>query len=514
MNNAHQLETILSIQKLTESSVNFYEKSTLKLFQGNLQLLGDADKDFGRLLDGFSILIENYLKSYVYDAEPQACQTCKSSEIVKNGKFDKPFNDLIGSYSIKIQRYLCKICSGTTSIDEKSMDELAFQFSGTSISISKLAVILYNGGCSLRYTSDVILATTGIFINKDTVRSHLMKFGNKIRTEFKNDLDRKKAKQVAVDEQYITIRSKNPNDQSAMIITVIDIEKNKIVQMRTEKAKQITELDVKFMIDEFDVHPEAIITDGAKAYKSAIRDFAPNTHHCDCLQHKGRNVRKNKHVKKIIADKAKMIVTEEINSHRKHLKRTYKRDVINDLTELMEKEVIDKEIAWQELSLANKIIEEKIIEMGYAEKDLKTRTKIHEAYIQRRVYTGIEAADYAKLKELGLEKKIEQKTTAKVEGYHRTLRSRERRALCYRTFSFVKTIAHINAELYNYKRGHGIRESPFNGFKINYQNMQNKSSERNITYRSEKYKQQRSYSLEDATSNSMFTGIMQSIAIA
>jgi len=514
MNASNQFETILSIQKLAESSVNSCYESNLHPFNGNLQILAEADHNLGEFLNGFAILLKNYLHSLVYDNKPEACQTCGSSEIVKNGTYNKPFNDLIGSYQIRIQRYKCKICKGTTSIDDKSMDELAFRFSGTSISISKLAVVLYNGGCSLRYTSDVILASTGISISKDTVRSHLMKFGNKIRTEFNNDLDRKKAKQVAIDEQYITIRSKDPNEQSAMIITVIDVVKNKIVQMRTEKAKQISELDVKFIIDEFDEIPEVIITDGAKAYKSGIRDFAPNTHHEGCLQHVTKNVRKKKEVKKAIEETAENIVSKEIETHRKYLKDTYKRDVLGELTELLENNVIDKKTAWQELSLANEAIEEKIIEMGYSKDDLKIRKKIHGAFIHRRLYAGIETAEYARLKELGLHKKVNQRTTAKVEGYHRTLRSRERRALCYRTFEFVETIANINAELYNYKRNHGVDKSPFDGFKIITKNMPENTSERDITYRSEKYKQQRSHSLEYPGSNQMLTRVMQSIAIA
>jgi len=520
MTKTYQHETILSIQKLAESSLNLSEKSTLNPFPGNLKILADTDNDLRQLLDGFTILLDCYLKSFVYDTEPQVCQTCGSCEIVKNGTKAKPFKDLIGSYSIRIQRYLCNVCARTTCIDDKSMDELAFQFSGTSISLSKLAVVLYNGGCSLRYTSDVILASTGIFINKDTVRNQLMKFGNKIRKEYSNDLDRKKAKQVAIDEQYITIRSKDPNEQSAMIITVIDVEKNKIIQMRTEKAKQITELDVKFLIDEFDEPPEVIITDGAKAYKSGIRDFAPDSHHHGCLQHIAKNIRKKKGVKKAITEKAEEIIQQEIKTHRKYLKDTYKREVLKELTELLENQIIDKKTAWQEVVLTNEAIEERIIEMGYSEKKQKIRRKIHEAFIQRRLYAGIEAADYARLKELGLEEKVKQKTTAKVEGYHRTMRSRERRALCYRTVEFVETVAQINAEFYNYKRGHGVDEGPFNGFKsfksfkIKLPNLQEEPSKRHITYRSEKYKQQRSHSLELPINDQMFTSVMQSIAIA
>ncbi|MCY3415150.1 MAG: ISL3 family transposase, partial [Candidatus Heimdallarchaeota archaeon] len=512
MTQSNQLDLISEIQKLSERASNSSNISELHLFSGNLQILADKDNHLKNFLNGFSILLDNYLSSLIYDTQPQLCQSCGSDRLVRNGSYTKVINDLIGAYQIRIQRYLCKSCKKTTSIDASSMDELTYRFSGTAISISKLAAVLYNGGCSLRYTSDVILASTGISMNKDTVRSHLIKFGERIREEYANDLDRKKAKQIAFDEQYITIRTKDPNEQSTMIITVIDVEKNKIVQMRTEKAKAITELDVKLVLDEFDEVPEVIITDGSKAIASGIKEFAPDAHHERCLQHIARNVRKKKEVKKAIAETAERIVTEESNSQRKELQNTYKREVVRTLTDLLRSKTIDKKTAWQELALANEAIEERMEEMGYTEDNLKVRRKIHEAFIHRRLYSGIEAAEYARLKSQNLHEKVKQRTTGKVEGYHRPVRSRERRALCFRTHEFVRAISIINAEFYNFKRNHGIKDTPFAGFRISSQNFEEEVVERDITFRSEKYKQQRTHSIAFPGGIHTLTNVMQSIA--
>lgn len=507
MKNTHQLNLISSIQKFTESNTIF--RPTLQPFRGNLEIL--SQQDHKTFLDGMSLIIEEYLAFYVIDNQPQVCQTCGSPNIVKNGTKRKSFQDIIGEYTIKIQRYICKECSKTTSQDNNSVERLAFKFSGTSISISRLAAILYNGGCSLRYTSDIILASTGISLKKDAIRRHILKFGDRIRTEYSSDLDRKKAKQVAIDEQYITIRSRDPDEQSAMIITVIDVETDKIMQMRTEKAKQITELDVKFILDEFEEDPEVIITDGARAYKSVIKEFASGSHHENCLQHRCRNVRKKKQVKKIVKSNAETIVEEERQYHKMQLKRTYKREVLKELTELLKNQTIDRKTAWQEVSLANEAIDEKLDLLGYSQERMELRQKIHEAYLHRRLYAAMEAAEYAKLKVIGLEEVIDQRTTAKVEGYHRTVRSRERRALCYRTVEFTQAVAQINAEFYNYKRGHGTEESPFEGFRLKKRIKGSEAMNRHITIRGERYKQQRSYSLQNATSNHVMLGAMQSI---
>lgn len=501
------------IQKLTENTIDFSEP-TLNPFRGNLQIFANNDQDFKNFIDGMTVLLQQYLASYVYDDQPQVCQTCGSQDIVRNGTKDKTFQDVIGTYDIKVQRYICNECSRTTSLDDNSVDTLAFKFSGTSISISRLATILYNGGCSLRYTSDIILASTGVSLKKDAIRRHILKFGGRIRTEYSSDLDRKKAKQVAIDEQYFTIRSRDPNNQSLMVITVVDVEKDKIVQMRTEKAKQITELDVKFILDEFEEDPEVIVTDGARAYKSGIKEFAPGSYHENCLQHRCHNVRKKKQAKKIVKSNAESIVGKERQYHHEQLKRTYKREVLKELTKLLENRTIGRKTAWQEVSLANEAIDEKLDLLGYSEEKMELRQKIHEAYLHRRLYAAMEAAEYARLKELGLEEVIDQRTTAKVEGYHRTVRSRERRALCYRTVEFAQAVAQINAEFYNYKRGHGIKESPFEGFRLKKQIKAYENVNRHITIRSEKYKQQRSYSLQNATSNQVMLGAMQSVAIA
>ena len=80
-------------------------------------------------------------------------------------------------------------------------------------------------------------------------------------------------------------------------------------------------------------------------------------------------------------------------------------------------------------------------------------------------------------------------TTGKLEGYNRLTRCRERKALCFRSIDTVEALAHLNAEFYNYRRGHGLVETPFTGFnQIDVSKIGLR--DRSITIRKKKYGQQ------------------------
>lgn len=506
LDHINDLEFTQSSEKFNGNNLN------IQLFRGNLLHFAEMDPILSSLLNGFNRILGIYLQSFVYDAKPQVCQTCGSSKLTNYGTYRRNFKDLIGKYETKVQRYFCGNCGGTTSIDEVNKDKAAFENCTISKEVSRLIAVLYEGGCSLRYVADIIRATKTIEINKDTVRNHLLKIGYEIRESWENELDRKKANQVAMDEQYFTIRTRDPNDQSMMVIAVIDLERDKIIRLRTEKAETVTYLDTKFIIDEFEKTPEVFLTDGNKSLQAGLKDFAPNSHHEKCLQHRSRNInRKDDVVKTFIDEKSDEIIDQEINKIRNDLMDTYKSKVRDQLTELLKDENIDKKTAWKELSLADKDIEEIIELYGYDKEGREIRKEVHESFLYRRLYSGRKVAEMIRVANLDLSSKLDDFTTAVVEGYHRTMRAREKKLLCFRTFEFAEVVSIINAELYNYKRGHGSIKSPFDGFKLLERNHRDEAPSRPITIRGEKYKRQRSSQIYHPSCDHTIEQVVESI---
>ena len=158
---------------------------------------------------------------------------------------------------------------------------------------------------------------------------------------------------------------------------------------------------------------------------------------------------------------------------------------------LKEKKIV-KKTGLIEINEANKMRDE-YLKNKYSAENGKTLQQIYLAYIRRMQYCVYEVAERVNLMKLGkysFENALkEELTTGKLEGYNRLSRNRERKALCFRTIETVEALAYLNAEFFNYRRGHGIADTAFSNFEqINIENIG--SNQRELTIRSKKYNQQ------------------------
>ena len=488
----HDLTQVVSEQVSCEVSCD------INLKFGIFQSLSEIDPILGQFLTNIEYSLQLYLKTKVYNADARVCPTCQGQNIRFHNTYTKSIKDIFGIVEVEIQRYWCKMCEQSFSLDD------AFTFSDCHISkpLSRLMVILYTGGCSLRYTTDIIKSTTNVSISHEAVREHILKWGYKIREDFSKDVTRKSVKSAQIDEQYFTIRTRDPRNRSIQVIVLLDPNNNRIVDIKVNHAKQITELDALMIIGKS--KPDKIITDGALAYETAAEETG--TEQIRCLQHKLRNIRKKKKNKEQVTRIADEIIENEYKRNQLVFKK-YKRKVIEELTELLKEKKIVKKTGLTEIDEVNKMRDE-YLKNKYSGENGKTLQQIYQAYVRRIENCANEMAERVnlmKLRKYSFENALkEELTTGKLEGFNRLSRNRERKALCFRTIKTVEALAYLNAEFFNYRRGHGIPDTAFSNFnQINIEKIG--SNQRELTIRTKKYNQQFTHQIK----NSQITPMIQ-----
>ncbi|MHA1380549.1 MAG: transposase, partial [Candidatus Helarchaeota archaeon] len=156
---------------------------------------------------------------------------------------------------------------------------------------------LYFGGCSHNYTRNVLHSTLGVAPSSSTTQNWVKILGLNAKKNNKSVLTRKTAKKFAADEQYFTLRIPGLNG-TACATVCIDLETNRVVDFNVTDAKQLNYLLARETVKPIDKNAELVVTDGAPAYATAIKEMLPKAHHQICLQHRVRNKRKKKEVKK------------------------------------------------------------------------------------------------------------------------------------------------------------------------------------------------------------------------
>lgn len=468
---------------------------------GLFDTISQIDPLLHSFFESINYLLCLYLKNTIFDMKWENCPYCQSTDIGHHGIHDKDMKDLTGIVPVNVQRYICKNCDGTFSLGDKELFNLSE--CQVSLPLSRLMVALYTGGLSLRYVADIINSTYNQSINHDTVREHVIKWGKKIRKDYRNDLTRRKVKTMQMDEKYVTIRCQDPQDSSVQIIIKLDSEKNKIIDLQVNNARQITDLDTRIAIERLDEPPKTLLTDGAKGIESAVGDYE-ECEHRKCLEHRVRNVRKRKYIKETIPRLSSEIVDQEKNWESTDYDK-YREWLENELQKMLEEKKIVEKNKEIELWHADKLQDENM-EEKFGEQARQSREAFHEAMLHRRLYCAYETAERMKHKianDLTMEEALQlELTTGKLEGINRLMGTRERKALCFRTTGMVEALSWLLAEYYNYRRGHGSVETPFTGFnQIDVEQIGTRN--RAITVRSKKYGQSFGIDVEKLMKNKM-----------
>lgn len=480
---------LISEQKLVEDQPKF------DVFTGILHTLGELSPKVKEFFNGINCLIQMFFQSLVIDYFPSSCPECGSDDITDHQKYGKRIRTLVGIVELDVQRYRCRTCGGTFSKEKETDDPFTFYRGQISKSVSKLMVQLYIGGCSLRYTEDVVKATTGIGVEHPTIRRHVIKWGYKVKEDRQDEITGETFEELQMDEQYFEIRTCDPENKSVQIIMMLDPNQDKIVGMDDNYASQVSTLNVKKSLEQLDEPPVRLISDGAKAYKSHTDE--ENIDWGECIQHQGRNKRKKTKVKSMITEQAE----ETMDQMKRYDKQEWKkyREFMHDwLERLKDEKKITEEIVEMEKEEIERM-EQEDLEETYEGESGETLQLILEAIFHRRFYCGFEAAErmkYVNNRGYTIEEALDiTMDTAKVEGIHCNHRARIDHGKFYGSKPMIVSITTLFGELHNQRRGHGLAEAPFTEFPAR-KTESKVSQDREITVRDSKYGKQVSHQID------------------
>ena len=126
------------------SSLNLVEdRPNFDIATGLFNVLCDNDPRLREFFDQVNQVLKNYLQVTPYDMKPSSCVMCGSEDITPHESYDKNMKDLLGNIELKIQRYRCKSCDSTFSLDDNPLNIEECQI---SLPLSRLMVLLYTGG--------------------------------------------------------------------------------------------------------------------------------------------------------------------------------------------------------------------------------------------------------------------------------------------------------------------------------------------------------------------------------
>ena len=238
-------------------------------------------------------IIQN-IQSEPYEPEVECCPYCQDKDVRNRSFRPKNVKTVDGlKLALSIRRKKCEKCGRTCSPTE----ELTLLKGRYDRAIVDMGVLLYFGGCSHNFTRNVLHSTLGVAPSPSTTQNWVRILGLKATRTNKSFLTRKTAKKFAADEQYFTLRIPGLNG-TACATVCIDLETNRIVDFNVTDAKQLNYLLAREIVEPMDENAELAVTDGAPAYATAIKELLPKAHHQICLQHRVRNKRKKKEVKK------------------------------------------------------------------------------------------------------------------------------------------------------------------------------------------------------------------------
>ena len=187
---AISLEVInCDITKVISQNIFITKLPDFDIKTGVFKVLADHDPKLNEFFDSVNNILQIYLLNNPFNTGPKNCPKCGDGDIRPHGAYSKNIQESIGLIELMVQRYMCKKCKTTFSIGPD--DQLTPWECHYSMDISRLMVVLYTGGCSLRFTADIINSSMGTCVNHNTVRNHVLRSGKEIREDFKDDITKK-----------------------------------------------------------------------------------------------------------------------------------------------------------------------------------------------------------------------------------------------------------------------------------------------------------------------------------
>lgn len=405
------------------------------------ELRSTAEKALATLMDSLSL--------HTYVPPVKRCPSCGRDVTSRHTCHDwgsrpktiRTSHEVILSLSVKRRRCACGRTFSVTPTGDLTLPK-----GRIDLSIVNVGCLLYFGGCSYEYTRDVLAATFGVRVAKRTVQNWVRIKGLAALRTNKSVLTRVTAKRAAVDEQYFTLRVPG-GDTTACVTLTIDLEENLLLDISVVEGRQTNYLVAKSALKSLEGREtELVVTDGNPAYGSAVKEALPTARHQVCLQHRVRNVRKKRQVKKLFRafkESVKRPKEEEFNEVQKRMREVFEEELKRKYGDGKRRggkrkgvrTSLEKEVRRERKKFEK---EQERKEKAFKQR-LEAEVRKAEAMRHRMVYAGHEAAEVARLKELGYDP-WQEKTTAKLEGNNRVMRTRERKALCFRSPEMVKAL--------------------------------------------------------------------------
>lgn len=197
--------------------------------------------------------------------KPDVCPSCKGKDIIKRGVRKTKYGE--------VQRYLCKSCEYRFAIDS------GFSRMKHDPKAITLSMDLYFKGVSLRKICDHLKQFYSMKVNPTTPMRWIRKY-LQILSEYSEKYKVEVGNIWHSDEMTIFIKKEGQEKYYEWLWNIMDAETRFQLACRVSKNRFVSDARRAFKDAKkrTDVRPDAIVTDGLQAYKSAVlKEFYDHT---------------------------------------------------------------------------------------------------------------------------------------------------------------------------------------------------------------------------------------------
>lgn len=314
-----------------------------------------------------------------------------------------------------------------------------------------MGAAIYACGCSFEDTRNLIHSIYQLTPTISTIENWVTKLGLQAHQLNKDALAECQVKTVQIDEIFTAIHDGKIDEQHTPVFATVlqEYEFGTILHIGCSTGTQTNRAIVEANLQEIaQHHPQELIGDGCASYPGAVKAVLPQTKFIRDLVHEVRNVRKKPIVKKFIKGIVVKIKTQFSEHNKKQLaddRKNFRDELITSYSSkrLSKEEKREARCAWDDFH------KWELLEMQALTEHTDNELRIIEQRLQRRLYCGREAARVAQQKLEERTEFAESVTSCQLEGTNRFFRSRERRRLCYRSFTSYKALFGLLLLLHN-----------------------------------------------------------------
>jgi len=332
---------------------------------------------------------------------------------------------------IKVKNYRCPRCR----YRQESRADLTLPNGWYDRKFVLIAAAIHTCGCSLMDTRALLVNIFGITPAASTIQNWKNKIGTLAHRLNRDALSQVMVEEIQIDELFTALRDGKIEGKHtpAFATGVIESQYGAFLHIGVSYGAQTNRIIVEANLKKINHHePIKVTGDGCPSYPGAIAQELPAATFTRDLVHETRNVRKKKHMKKLIK---KMIndYREEISTDWKQGLQTDRQHFIKQLLEVYREQSKNKKIRklarrdWEAYRRMESMEAEAYIQ------NTQEQVELYKHCVHRWLYTAKETARVVRKQQGKTGPFVLPLTSCRLEGTFRPIRSRERKSLCHRS---------------------------------------------------------------------------------